>query len=203
MSVENVVKAGENDFGTAIQRLIEQNVRGLFVSYLAKVQKVNESTIDIVLLQNNQSLVIPNVMVALPYSSKGIQVSSVISQNDIGLCIVCDSDITGYKQSGSITSAITARKHDIADSIFLPLSLYNSTISKNAITASDSITIQAETFAIKNSTTSLLTLLNDLVSALTSATTINAVNGSPLTFSVNTIAELNKIKNELSSFFSE
>ena len=72
---------------------------------------------------SQQNVVIPNVLIAQPYSSEW-QISFKVAVGDIGLAIVCKDDITNYKQSGADSKANTGRKFDITDSIFIPLSLY-------------------------------------------------------------------------------
>lgn len=129
MAYENLIKPYENDFGTAIQALIQDNIKNINTAFIAKVQSISEDKkkVNIVnVIKNegsNQNVVIPNVLIAQPYSSEW-QISFKVGVGDIGLAIVCKEDITNYKQSGADSKANTQRHFDITDSIFIPLSLY-------------------------------------------------------------------------------
>lgn len=129
MAYENLIKPYENDFGTAIQALIQDNIKNINTAFIAKVQSISEDKkkVNIVnVIKNegsNQNVVIPNVLIAQPYSSEW-QISFKVAVGDIGLAIVCKDDITNYKQSGADSKANTKRHFDITDSIFMPLSLF-------------------------------------------------------------------------------
>ena len=129
MAYENLIKPYENDFGTAIQALIQDNIKNINTAFIAKVQSISEDKkkVNIVnVIKNeasNQNVVIPNVLIAQPYSSEW-QISFKVGVGDIGLAIVCKEDIANYKQSGADSKANTKRHFDITDSVFIPLSLY-------------------------------------------------------------------------------
>lgn len=137
MAYENLIKPYQNDFGVAIQSLIQDNIKNINTAFIAKVQSISEDKkkVNIVnVIKNegsNQNVVIPNVLIAQPYSSEW-QISFKIGVGDIGLAIVCKNDITNYKDSGGDSTANTQRHFDITDSIFIPLSLYLQGDNENA-----------------------------------------------------------------------
>lgn len=129
MAYENLIKPYQNDFGVAIQALIQDNIKNINTAFIAKVQSISEDKkkVNIVNVIKNdsgyQNVVIPNVLIAQPYSSEW-EIAFKIAVGDIGLAIVCKNDITNYKDSGGDSTANTQRHFDITDSIFIPLSLY-------------------------------------------------------------------------------
>ena len=129
MAYENIIKPYQNDFGVAIQSLIQDNIKNINTAFIAKVQSISEDKkkVNIVnVIKNeagNQNVVISNVLIAQPYSSEW-EIAFKVGVGDIGLAIVCKNDITNYKDSGGDSTANTQRHFDITDSIFIPLSLY-------------------------------------------------------------------------------
>lgn len=125
---QNLIKSGENnDLGLAIQNLINDNLRFIRTTYLAKIVSINENKVSIkpILRQkaNEQVLIINNCMVAFPYSQLW-QTQFKLKVGDIGVAIVIENDISSYKQSGNEGLNNTKRFKDVNDSIFIPLSLY-------------------------------------------------------------------------------
>lgn len=129
MAYENLIKPYQNDFGVAIQSLIQDNIKNINTAFIAKVQSISEDKkkVNIVNVVKNdsgyQNVVIPNVLIAQPYSSEW-EIAFKVGVGDIGLAVVCKNDITSYKESGGDATANTQRHFDITDSIFIPLSLY-------------------------------------------------------------------------------
>lgn len=140
---QNLIKPYERDFGTAIQALIQDNIKNINTAFIAKVEsisedkkKVNISNVitpfsDAGTQSVSKNIVIPNVLIAQPYSSEW-QIQFKVGVGDYGLAIVCKDDITKYKDSGGVGEANTARKFDVIDSVFIPLSLFLQSDNENA-----------------------------------------------------------------------
>lgn len=131
-----IVGAGEaTDIGQAMQALIRDNLARLNVAFLAVVQEVKGNKLivnQVIKSAENKTLAIPSILVGIPQTTSFKQAMKV-KAGDYGLCIVCDNDISGYKQSGDKSEKMSNRTHDLIDSIFIPLSLYNSVIDQNSI----------------------------------------------------------------------
>ena len=118
--------ADENDLGLAIQNLIQENIKALNTCFLAKIVAINGNKVSIsqVIKSENESEVIVNdCLVAFPFSSVW-QIQYALKTGDIGIALVINKDISGYKQGGAECVAITSRYKDLNDSIFIPLSLF-------------------------------------------------------------------------------
>lgn len=142
-NTENNIKAGQSqDLGVAIQNLIQDNIKGINTAFLAKVQSVagdNKANITPLFKRDSRAkeTIIPNVLIAQP-ASKSWALSYKVEAGDIGLAIVCQNDISTYKNSGAGGLVNTQRYHDIIDSIFLPLSMYINKASAGLTLANES-----------------------------------------------------------------
>ena len=212
MAYENLIKPYENDFGTAIQALIQDNIKNINTAFIAKVQSISEdkkkvNIVDVIKNEASQQVVIPNVLIAQPYSSEW-QISFKVAVGDIGLAIVCKDDITNYKQSGADSKANTGRKFDITDSIFMPLSLYLQGDNDNAgfsvknksgdcelsfdkdgklsIKAKE-VEIQSENPLSIGTSETLLSCFNAIIDNLQTAIIGGVTSGSPATQTITTL----------------
>ena len=126
---QNILKQGLNgNDGLAIQQLIEQNLKNARFAFLAKITALNGNKISCVEISKKNDKetnpILNNVLVAQPKSGKW-RIQFDLKVGDIGLCVVNDSDLSIYKQNNSNDFLVsTDRRHDLNDSIFLPLSLY-------------------------------------------------------------------------------
>lgn len=117
------------DDAYAIYNLIEKYVKyKVNTSFLAEVIHVVKNKVNIKAIiseeENEDNPIINNVLIGYPFTSNySIQIP--IEKGDIGLAIICKNDITTYKSKGKPAVANTNRKFDINDSIFIPLSLFN------------------------------------------------------------------------------
>lgn len=208
--VKTINKPAENDVGVLIQALIQDNIDRLQICYIAKVLEVKGNKVNVIPMIGNSKIEIPSLMVAIPYSSNFNQ-SMKINKGDIGLCVVCNNDISTYSNSGSGGIPISNRTHDLIDSVFIPLSLYESDISSNSITSNidysieskENLTLKGNKISLKNDNESVKSLLSDLVSILKGLQTIPAVNGSMLTLNANSIADLEAWNNKLDTLFED
>lgn len=209
--IEPIVKFGDDgDIGQAIQSLISDNLSRLNTCYLAKVDSVDENKVNVVFLMGDCKMVIPSLLVGIPQSKAFLQ-GMKIEAGDVGLCLVCDKDISVYKDSQSGGKLATSRSHDLIDSIFIPLSLCDSNIQENlieskeglSIKAKEVLEIQGQLLTLKSENASLKTTLAKLADILAGLTTINAVQGSPLTLSPSTISDIQQWKLELDQLLKE
>lgn len=208
--VKTINKPAENDVGVLIQALIQDNIDRLQICYIAKVLEVKGNKVNVIPMIGNSKIEIPSLMVAIPYSSNFNQ-SMKINKGDIGLCVVCNNDISTYSNSGAGGIPISNRTHDLIDSVFIPLSLYESDISSNSITSNidysieskENLTLKGNKISLKNDNESVKSLLSDLVSILKGLQTIPAVNGSMLTLNANSIADLEAWNNKLDTLFED
>lgn len=207
--VSQIVKAGDStDIGQAMQNLIQDNLARLNVCFLAKVQSVDKNKVDVVQLittSENEKLVIPSLLVGLP-QSKDLQINLKIAEGDVGICVVCDADISGYKQSGDSSKPMSDRTHNFIDSIFIPLSLFNSNIEKSGIVASADFAIsakgdfgiEANLLSLKSKTASLKSVLGELSDYITQIVTTGGYSLTP-----DATAKFTAWKQNLDTLFKE
>ncbi|EAL3818973.1 baseplate assembly protein [Campylobacter phage PC22] len=221
---QNLIKSGENnDLGLAIQNLINDNLRFIRTTYLAKIVSINENKVSIkpILRQkaNEQVLIINNCMIAFPYSQLW-QTQFKLKVGDIGVAIVIENDISSYKQSGNEGLNNTKRFKDVNDSIFVPLSLYttlnnsivNYKIENNNKSCkmefnNDEIGIfKAKLITLESETTTLKAKLLELVSLLESMAggqTGPDGHGQTSTTSPGSIGQFNSWGSSLNSLFKD
>lgn len=221
---QNLIKSGENnDLGLAIQNLINDNLRFIRTTYLAKIVSINENKVSIkpILRQkaNEQVLIINNCMIAFPYSQLW-QTQFKLKVGDIGVAIVIENDISSYKQSGNEGLNNTKRFKDVNDSIFIPLSLYttlnnsevNYKIENNnksckmefnndeiGIFKAKLITLESETTTLKAKLLQLVSLLESMASGQTGPDG----HGQTSTTSPGSIGQFNSWGSSLNSLFKD
>lgn len=221
---QNLIKSGENnDLGLAIQNLINDNLRFIRTTYLAKIVSINENKVSIkpILRQkaNEQVLIINNCMIAFPYSQLW-QTQFKLKVGDIGVAIVIENDISSYKQSGNEGLNNTKRFKDVNDSIFIPLSLYttlnnsevNYKIENNnksckmefnndeiGIFKAKLITLESETTTLKAKLLELVSLLESMASGQTGPDG----HGQTSTTSPSSIGQFNSWGSSLNSLFKD
>lgn len=221
---QNLIKSGENnDLGLAIQNLINDNLRFIRTTYLAKIVSINENKVSIkpILRQkaNEQVLIINNCMIAFPYSQLW-QTQFKLKVGDIGVAIVIENDISSYKQSGNEGLNNTKRFKDVNDSIFIPLSLYttlnnsivNYKIENNnksckmefnndeiGIFKAKLITLESETTTLKAKLLELVSLLESMASGQTGPDG----HGQTSTTSPGSIGQFNSWGSSLNSLFKD
>lgn len=127
---KNPINPTDNQsLGVAIQKLIEDNLKRINTSFLAKIESINGGgLVDVVDIINQRedipNPVIPNAIYGVP-SSGLFQISHNAKVGDIGLAIVLKSDINIYKTNKKGGNPVTKRIFDVNDCIFIPLSLLN------------------------------------------------------------------------------
>lgn len=221
---QNIIKSGENnDLGLAIQNLINDNLRFIRTTYLAKIVSINENKVSIkpILRQkaNEQVLIINNCMIAFSYSQIW-QTQFKLKVGDIGVAIVIENDISSYKQSGNEGLNNTKRFKDVNDSIFIPFSLYT-TLNNNEVNYkiennnksckiefnNDEIGIfKAKLITLESETTTLKAKLLELVSLLesmASGQTGPDGHGQTSTTSPSSIGQFNSWGSSLNSLFKD
>ena len=127
---QNLIKSGESsDLGTAIQNLINDNLRNIQTAFLAEIVTINRNTLDIRPIlrksSNEKVLTINNCLIGFNYSQNW-SIQHKLKVGDIGIALVIENDISSYKESGKGGINATRRFKDANDAIYIPLSLYNS-----------------------------------------------------------------------------
>ena len=133
---QNLIKSGESsDLGTAIQNLINDNLRNIQTAFLAEIVAIENNRLDIspILRRDakEQVLTINNCLVAFNYSQHW-SIQHKLKIGDVGIALVMQNDISSYKEQGKGGINATRRFKDANDAIYIPLSLYNS-FSNDAI----------------------------------------------------------------------
>ena len=99
----NLVKSGESsDLGTAIQNLINDNLRFINTAFLAKIVKINTNSVDIqpILKQNisDKDLIINNCLIAFNHSQLW-DIQHKLKVGDIGIALVMQNDTTNHSRN--------------------------------------------------------------------------------------------------------
>ena len=226
---KNILTQGlkQND-GLAIQQLIEQNLKNARFCFLAKIISINNNKVSVIEIarqnQKEKNPILNNVLVAQPKSGEW-EINFNLKVGDIGLCLVCDYDLSIYKNQGSNNFMIsTDRRHDLNDCIFLPLSLYTQNKNNNIdfiiqdksgnniinfkggnldIKSEKIATLEAQLITIKSQQTTLKQVLANLANVLTSSNTQTASNHTHATFDNTAKSALNAWVNSLDTLFKE
>lgn len=182
----NLIQPNETtDLGLAIQRLIENNLDNINTCYLARISAINGNKVSIVPAmkksQTDKTVVVNNCMVAFPWSGFW-QTEYKLKTGDIGLAIAVQHDISSYKANGQEGLTQTSRTKDINDSVFFPLSLFDTLPNGDinfVIKSTDGVcklefdnanngVLQAQLIALKSENTTLKTELQNLADILIS-----------------------------------
>ena len=127
---QNLIKSGQSaDLGTAIQNLINDNLRNIQTAFLCEIVAIENNKIDIRPILRKSSdekiLTINNCLIGFNYSQNW-SIQHKLKVGDIGLALVIQNDISTYKEKGQGGINATRRFKDANDAIYIPLSLYNS-----------------------------------------------------------------------------
>ena len=127
---QNLIKSGQSaDLGTAIQNLINDNLRNIQTAFLCEIVAIENNKIDIRPILRKSSdekiLTINNCLIGFNYSQNW-SIQHKLKIGDIGLALVIQNDISSYKEKGKGGINATRRFKDANDAIYIPLSLYNS-----------------------------------------------------------------------------
>lgn len=127
---QNLIKSGQSaDLGTAIQNLINDNLRNIQTAFLCEIVAIENNKIDIRPILRKSSdekvLTINNCLIGFNYSQNW-SIQHKLKVGDIGIALVIQNDISSYKEKGQGGINATRRFKDANDAIYIPLSLYNS-----------------------------------------------------------------------------
>lgn len=218
MSYENLISTAQNqDAATAIQLLIEDNLRLLGTSYLAQITKINGNKVSIKPIikrkATDKDIIYNNCLVAFPHSQNW-DIQHKLKVNDYGIAIVMNRDISKYKESGKSSLTQTNRYKDANDSIFIPLSLYD-TLSNDSINyiveSSDKVCklefdndqigiMKAKLLTLESENTTLKTKLTELATILENALIDQTPSGTQ-PFTSSTVTEFSEWKTSLDDLF--
>lgn len=214
-----ITTTNDNNIGLAIQQLVEDNIKNINSCFVAKIQSINGNKVSIVQAIKRKSTdkdtIYNNCLVG--FNQSGFwQTQFKLKVGDIGIAIVSQDDITSYKNNGKDGLNQTGRVQDKNDSIFLPMSLFD-TLSNDDVNfiiksldnkcklefTNNNIGIfQANLLSLKSENTSLKTKLNELATILTSAMVLQSPSGTQ-PFDSATIASFNSWKTSLDELFKE
>jgi hypothetical protein len=127
-----------------------------------------------------------------------------IKKGDTCIILFNDRDLDTWLSSGQITAPATGRLHAFSDAIMLvgirslkdALASYDPDYPELKYQGGSSVRVGAK-IRIKNNSKNLYTILNNLISTLSSLQTIPAVVGTPLTLNPSIISQLNTIASDL------
>ena len=127
---QNLIKSGQSaDLGTAIQNLINDNLRNIQTAFLCEIVAIENNKIDIRPILRKSAdekiLTINNCLIGFNYSQNW-SIQHKLKIGDIGIALVIQNDISSYKEQGKGGINATRRFKDANDAIYIPLSLYNS-----------------------------------------------------------------------------
>ncbi len=119
-----------------INKIIQNQINQIHTCFIAKIVSISEDKTKVSVINCNKyvfgdevqnSSIINDCLVAIPYANN-LNIFFPLGVGDFGICVVCESDINSFKQTGDICVPASKRKFNINDSIFIPLSLKNSKI---------------------------------------------------------------------------
>ena len=190
MNVLGYVEEDLIDFPSVINKMIENKIlQTINTCFIAKVVEVKEDKANVININKyrfGDSLqdypILNNVLVGTLHIGN-FKVTIPIKKDDLGLCLVCQTDITTFKNTQQGGEPNTERRFDITDSIFIPLQFFNTKSEEDFILKSDSTELlinkdsciiksnmveleSNEPLSLKNSQGSLLDLFNDLMSLM-------------------------------------
>lgn len=201
--IKPIVTMGDDgDIGQAVQALISDNLSRLNTCFLARVESVEENKVNVSFLLGDCKIVIPSVLVGVT-QSQSFKQGIKLAPDDVGLCLVCDHDITSYKQSGGSGAILSKRTHDLIDSVFMPLSLFKSNLEENLIESKENLAIKGKLLTLQSENASLKKTLSSLADILVGLKTVPAVQGSNLPLNPDVVAKINQWKAELDTLFKD
>ncbi len=137
---------------------------------------------------DNNSLIMPDIRVLFPASSNNSFLSFPIKKGDTGVLIACDCDIENFLTGdGSITNAVSERRHDLSDCFFIPGFFPDSkTITadaNNIILKNNNMTITLDPtgkISISGATDDLIALIYTAIDELSKCTVATMLGPQPL-----------------------
>ena len=192
---KTLVKTTNNEnLGLAIQGLIEDNIARINTSFLAEIKSINGNKVSICEVikrkQTDITTIYNNCLVGFNHSGKW-QTQFKLKVGDIGLAIVLQDDISGYKSTGKNGLNKTGRIHDKNDAVFIPFSLFDTLpndsinfIIENDVKScklefdnAEMGTFKAKLLTLESENTTLKTKLLELSSILQSAMIMQTPSG--------------------------
>lgn len=218
MSYDNLIETAQNtDPAVAIQLLIEDNLRMLGTTYLAEITKINGNKVSIKPIikrkANDKDIIYNNCLIAFPHSQNW-DIQHKLKVGGKGIAVVINRDISKYKQTGKPSLTQTDRFKDANDSVFIPLSLYdtldNDTINyiienstktcKLEFDNDDIGTFKAKLLTLESENTTLKTKLSELATILENALIDQTPSGTQ-PFNSSTVTEFSNWKTSLDELF--
>lgn len=152
-----------SDISNAIIKLINNELNTIHTCFLAKVISINGNLVSVTPIMQDkigdsikEQPIINNLLVMMLGNSEW-QINIPIKVGDFGIALVCENDITTYKQEGKDGIKLSDRKFNFIDSIFIPAPL------------KANVAIQNEGISLQNSDKSIsISLTNSSIDIKTS-----------------------------------
>ena len=209
----------KDDIGTAINLLIQDNIKKVNTSFIAEIVSINGNKVSIKKKikdkATDRDTVYNNCMIAFSFSGFWLT-QFKLKVGDDGIAFVMQDDISNYKSTGKGGVNPSGRVQDKNDSVFIPLSLFE-TLQNNDINyllksldgkcklefTNDNIGIlQADLLTLKSENTTLKTKLVELANFLDSAMIVQSPSGIQ-PFDGNTKANFSSWKTSLNDLFKD
>ena len=183
-----------NNIGLAIQMLVDDNIKKINTSFIAEIVSINGNKVSVKKKikdkATDKDTVYNNCMVG--FSQSGFwQEQFKLKVGDDGIAFVMQDDVSNYKSTGKGGTNPSGRILDKNDSVFIPLSLFE-TLPNDDINwiiksldgkcrlefTNDNIGIlHADLLTLKSANTTLKTKLRELAEILDSAMILQTPSG--------------------------
>lgn len=211
--------ANKDDIGVAINLLIQDNIKKVNTSFIAEVVAINGNKVSIKKKikdkATDKDTIYNNCMVGF-FRSGFWQEQFKLKVGDDGIAFVMQDDVSNYKANGKSGVNPSGRIQDKNDSVFVPLSLFetlqNSDINyllksldgkcKLEFTNDNIGILQADLLTLKSENTTLKTKLIELADFLDSAMIVQSPSGIQ-PFDGNTKANFSSWKTSLNDLFKD
>ena len=209
----------KDDIGVAINLLIQDNIKKVNTSFIAEIVSINGNKVSIKKKIKDKSTdkdtIYNNCMIG--FSQSGFwQEQFKLKVGDDGIAFVMQDDVSNYKATGKSGVNPSGRILDKNDSVFIPLSLFetlpNADINyvlksldgkcKLEFTNDNIGILQADLLTLKSENTTLKQKLNELANILDSAMIVQSPSGIQ-PFDGATKAQFSSWKTSLNDLFKD
>ena len=215
-----LIKTENNaDVGKAIQMLIQDNIKNINTSFVAEIVSINGNKVSIKKkIKTNatdKDTIYNNCLIGFSFSNFW-QEQFKLKVGDDGIAFVMQDDVSNYKSTGKSGVNPSGRIQDKNDSVFIPLSLFetlpNADINyvlksldgkcKLEFTNDNIGILQADLLTLKSENTSLKQKLSELANILDSAMIVQSPSGIQ-PFDGATKAQFSSWKTSLNDLFKD
>ncbi len=211
--------SNKDDIGVAINLLIQDNIKKVNTSFIAEIVSINGNKVSIKKKikdkATDKDTIYNNCMIGF-FRTGFWQEQLKLKVGDDGIAFVMQDDVSNYKSTGKSGVNPSGRIQDKNDSVFIPLSLFE-TLPNNDINyllksldgkcklefTNDNIGIlEADLLTLRSENTTLKTKLVELAEFLDSAMIVQSPSGIQ-PFDGNTKANFSSWKTSLNDLFKD